>query len=394
MWLSWSNFFGLFSKSLVLLGRALGHEVLFGNVKLGLLVEKLLVEQLKIAPGDLLADKHLDPAVLARPQVADEASFALGIAVRETVGVGAGQLPDVVGVVVSDKGAEAALVGGPAGRVGAELDALGVLAVLLGASRPGVHDLVRLGVVLRHDEARVEHELAELVLVVLAVGIDGQGEGVVARVEVPKVQQPLERKVEVLEDGVGIKVQAGLVLLEDGGDDGCLFPRGAAILGLLNGDKVVLIAVDLGCRPTVSVCKELRKSQQARTIEPVVQNTHRQAVDLFCVRLPTHDIGTEDLVGRIKGAVIEIDDAQVVAEGLGEVDAMLKVVLEGAERLVEAGVGRDGRLVDVEPDIAEGGIGNVRLGGLNGLDGLDRLGGFHRIGRGSSLGPRGNGACV
>lgn len=38
------------------------------------------------------------------------------------------------------------------------------------------------------------------------------------------------------------------MLLEDGGDDGGLLPRGATILGLLNGDKVVLVAVDLGCR--------------------------------------------------------------------------------------------------------------------------------------------------
>lgn len=212
------------------------------------------MEELEIASGNLLADKHLDPAVLSGPQVADEASFALGIAVRETVGVSTGQLPDVVGVVIADEGAKAALVRGPAGRVGAELDALGVLAVLLGASRPGVHDLVRLGVVLRNDEAGVEHELAELVLVVLAVGVHGQGQGVVARIEVPKVQQPLKGKVEVLEDGVGVEVQTGLVLLEDGGDDGGLFPRGAAILGLLNGDKVVLVTVNLGCRSSVSVC--------------------------------------------------------------------------------------------------------------------------------------------
>lgn len=206
------------------------------------------MEHLEIRPRDLQADKDLDPAVLAGPQVADEAALTLGIAVREAVGVGAGQLADVVGVVVADKGAEAALVGRAAGRVGAELDALGVLAVLLGTAGPGVHDLVRLGVVLRDDEARVEHQLAKLVLVVLAVGVDGEGERVVAGVEVPVVEQPLKGQVEVLEDGVGVEVQARLVVLEDGGDDGGLFPRRATVLGLLDGDEVVLVAVDLGCK--------------------------------------------------------------------------------------------------------------------------------------------------
>lgn len=38
------------------------------------------------------------------------------------------------------------------------------------------------------------------------------------------------------------------MLLEDGGDDGGLFPRSATVLGLFDGDKVVLVAVDFGCR--------------------------------------------------------------------------------------------------------------------------------------------------
>lgn len=192
--------------SSLLLGRILGHEVLLSNVKVGLFVQELLVEQFEIASRNLLADKNLDPAVFSGPQMTDEATLTLGIAVRETVGVGASELPNVFGEIVSNKGAEAALVGRSAGRVGAELDAFGVLAVLLRASCPGVHDLIGLGVVLRNNEASVEHELAKLVLVVLAVGVDGQGEGVVARVEVPVVQKPLKGKVEVLEDGVGVKI--------------------------------------------------------------------------------------------------------------------------------------------------------------------------------------------
>lgn len=206
------------------------------------------MEHFEVGTGNLLANKDLDPAVLSSPQVADEAALALGIAVRETVGVGAGELLDVVGVVVADKSAETALVSGSAGRVGAELDAFGVLAVLLGASRPRVHNLVGLGVVLRDDEAGVEHELSKLVLVVLAVGVNSKGERVVGGADVPVIQEPLKGKIEVLEDGVGIEVQARLVLLEDGGDDRCLFPRRATVLGLFDGDKVVLVAVDFGCR--------------------------------------------------------------------------------------------------------------------------------------------------
>lgn len=182
------------------------------------------MEHFEIVAGNLLADKDLDPAVLSGPQVADEATLALGIAVREAVGVGAGELLNVVGVVVADESAESALVSGSAGRVGAELDAFGVLAVLLGTSRPCVHNLVGLGVVLRDDEASVEHDLSKLVLVVLAVGVDGKGERVVGGADVPEVQEPLERKIKVLEDGVGIEVYARLVLLENGGNDGGLFP--------------------------------------------------------------------------------------------------------------------------------------------------------------------------
>lgn len=145
------------------------------------------MEHFEIGAGNLLADKDLDPAVLSSPQVADEAAFTFGIAVRETVGVGAAELLDVVGIIVADKGAETALVSRSAGRVGAELDAFGVLAVFLRTSRPCVHNLVGLGVVLRDDESSVEHELSKLVLVVLAVGVNSKGERVVGGANVPVV---------------------------------------------------------------------------------------------------------------------------------------------------------------------------------------------------------------
>lgn len=145
------------------------------------------MEHFEVAARNLLADENLDPAVLSSPQVTDKAAFAFGIAVRETVGVGAGELLDVFGVIVSDKGAETALISRSARRVGAKLDAFGVLAVLLGTSRPGVHNLVGLGVVLRDDESGVEHELSKLVLVVLAIGVNSKGERIVGWADVPVV---------------------------------------------------------------------------------------------------------------------------------------------------------------------------------------------------------------
>lgn len=107
-----------------------------------------------------------------------------------------------------------------------------------------------------------------------------------------------------------------------------------------------------------------------RTIKPVVEHADRQAVNLFRILLPAHDIGSKDLVRRIKGAVVEVDNAEIFAEGLREVNVVLQVEFEGSIGLVEFGVGFDGRLVDLEPDIAEAG---VRLDGLNRLDGFDGL---------------------
>lgn len=117
-----------------------------------------------------------------------------------------------------------------------------------------------------------------------------------------------------------------------------------------------------------------------RTIKPVVEHANRQTVNLFGVLLPAHDIGSKDLVRRIKGAVVEVDDAEIFAEGLREVNVVLEIELEGAIRLVEAGVGLDGRLVDFEPDIAEAGVRLDRLNGLDGFDGLDWLDGLDWFG--------------
>lgn len=109
----------------------------------------------------------------------------------------------------------------------------------------------------------------------------------------------------------------------------------------------------------------------------MVEHTHRQAVDLVGVLLPAHDGRPKDLAGGVKGAVVEVDDAQVVAQGFGEVRVVLEVELEGAKGLVELGIGLDGRLVHLEPGIAKAGLG---LDGLSWRRRRRRLGGLDRLG--------------
>lgn len=106
--------------------------------------------------------------------------------------------------------------------------------------------------------------------------------------------------------------------------------------------------------------------KKQHTIEPVVEHADRQAVDLFRILVPAHNSRAKDLAGEIKGAVIEVDDAEVLAHGLREVDVVLLFKLEGAKGLVEWRIRPDGGLVHLEPHIAEAGLG---------LDGLDGLGG-------------------
>lgn len=98
----------------------------------------------------------------------------------------------------------------------------------------------------------------------------------------------------------------------------------------------------------------------------MVEHANRQAVDLFSILLPAHNGGSKDLAGEIKGTVVEIDDAKVLAQRLGEMSFVDLFELEGAKGLVEWRIGLDGRLMRLEPHIAEAGLR---------LDGLDRLSG-------------------
>lgn len=54
----------------------------------------------------------------------------------------------------------------------------------------------------------------------------------------------------MVEDGVGVDKDAGLVFFENLGDDGRLLPRGTTILILVNGNVVILVSVNLGCAET------------------------------------------------------------------------------------------------------------------------------------------------
>lgn len=98
----------------------------------------------------------------------------------------------------------------------------------------------------------------------------------------------------------------------------------------------------------------------------MVEHTNRQAVDLFGILLPAHNGRSKDLAGDIKGTVVEIDDAEVFAQGLGKVSLVLLVKLEGAKGLVEGRIGLDGGLVHLEPHIAEGRVGCDELDGFGG----------------------------
>lgn len=95
----------------------------------------------------------------------------------------------------------------------------------------------------------------------------------------------------------------------------------------------------------------------------MVEHANRQAVDLLCILVPAHNSGSKDLTGEIKGTVVEIDDAEVLAQGLWEVNLVVLLELEGAKGLVEWCIRLDGRLVHLEPHIAEAGLRLDRLSG-------------------------------
>lgn len=92
----------------------------------------------------------------------------------------------------------------------------------------------------------------------------------------------------------------------------------------------------------------------------MVEHTHRQPMQFICI-FPTHGLGPKYLIRLVKGPVVQVDDAQLLAQGLGELGASLDIPLEGAKWLVCLRIGLDRRLVQVlKPKLAKLGIGSRR----------------------------------
>lgn len=225
------------------------------------------MEGLEKSAGEHVADNNLKPILLAQPDVLDELAHAALVRLGETVGLCAGQLLDFVGVIVAHKGAEAALVGGLPALAVSELGAARVLAALVGAIVPVLEDFIRLVLVLHDHEASVEEQLAESVVVVLDIGVDGEGEGVVVRRDAPVVHEPFEREIEMVEEGVGINKDADVVVLEDLGQDRWLLPRITAILVGVDLDVVVLVAVDLGCTRDIRTGAQAMEDKMRKNLQ-------------------------------------------------------------------------------------------------------------------------------
>lgn len=289
------------------------------------------MEHLQQVTGDLLADDDLDVVLLSGPEMLNELSVAARLGLGETVGFGARKILDVLGVVVSDVGTETTLVGRLSGAVLSELDTVGVLATLVGAVFPLLENLKGLLVVLENDETSVEVNLLELVHVVLVVRIVSESQRVGVGVELPVVHEPLKRQVEVVEDGIGVKEDAGLVLLEDLGQNRGLLPRVAAVLkGVGDVNVVVLVTVVLGCE---GLATETDTNGVVRTVEPVVQDTKRKTVGLVSA-VPAHQLVREDLAGLVERSVVKIDNAEVLANKVGPLGGSGKLHGESAERSV------------------------------------------------------------
>ena len=336
------------------------------------------MEHLQQVTGDLLADDDLDVVLLSGPEMLNELSVAARLGLGETVGFGARKILDVLGVVVSDVGTETTLVGRLSGAVLSELDTVGVLATLVGAVLPLLENLKGLLVVLENDEAGVQVNLLELVHVVLVVRIVSESQRVGVGVELPVVHEPLKRQVEVVEDGIGVKEDAGLVLLEDLGQNRGLLPRVAAVLkGVGDVNVVVLVTVVLGCE---GLATETDTNGVVRTVEPVVQDTKRKTVGLVSA-VPAHQLVREDLAGLVERSVVKIDNAKVLANQVGPLGGSGKLHGESAERSVLLVGGRNLGLHNVvEVVIAKLGGSVGRVVGLgHSIVGSSRSSGLRRL---------------
>ena len=181
----------------------------------------------------------------------DEVAVTLGLALRISVGFVAGQLLDVLGIVVPDEGTKASLIGGLTGISLSELDAFRVLSLLFGAAFPGIENVESSIIVLSNDETGVQVIFAKLVLVVFLRRVGGESKRVLLWGELPVVHQPLEGQIEMVENGVGVDENASLVVSENLRHDWGLLPRITAILKFLDIDVVVFVTVDFGYEVSV-----------------------------------------------------------------------------------------------------------------------------------------------
>lgn len=78
----------------------------------------------------------------------------------------------------------------------------------------------------------------------------------------------------------------------------------------------------------------------------MVQDTDGQTVNLGAA-VPAHQIGGKDLAGLVEGSVVEINDAQVLAKGLGPLGVGGQLEGERAKGRVHGGSRADRRPHDV-----------------------------------------------
>ena len=96
----------------------------------------------------------------------------------------------------------------------------------------------------------------------------------------------------------------------------------------------------------MSAIEETANRMRLLTINPVVDNAQRQSMNVTIVG-PAHDVRAEELVGLIKWAVIQVDNAQVFSHRFRKLGILHQFPFEGIMRSVFDGAGCNGRLIHV-----------------------------------------------
>ena len=90
----------------------------------------------------------------------------------------------------------------------------------------------------------------------------------------------------------------------------------------------------------------------------MVDDAQRESVDIIIVS-PAHNVRSKELVGLIKWAVIQVDNAQVLSHGIWELRFLLQFPFEGVMGSVFDSAGLDRGLIHVLEVISKG------LGGID-----------------------------